>query len=455
MKRIGEILLARGFVTQAQLDTALADQRPGQRLCSLLIQRGQLDKDHAAQALGEQHGVAAVTSRHLEGRDRQLANRLPAALGRTRAMLPIGKASDGSLIVCVRDPSDKIRAELWRALPDERIVLAVAAACVIEGLVGLVYATIDNDDPVSEFDVDLSTGVESAVPAVTGNVTGTGEPPAPNLSEFTLVELDDLRVAKDHTQSGQQSGQFQVSSLLARANLSPPPDPSGLAAGSVLARKQSPESPLQAAMATPRTTTSSKLNAQRMSTASPLPPKQPPAAPMATPVPRATPVPVAAPRLSPTLTETLVALECAVSPEAAADIAMKFVNARWGTWLACTIEAGTAIGLRGAGPEISPATLKALSVPLAARSIIRAAHDRPGAVAGVPPQAGPIQERIERLLGNPEVPSAVAIATGKRVTHVIVVGNPNGNATEAPTDLEDLAMGLGDALARIQRVASH
>ncbi|MGE0870689.1 MAG: hypothetical protein AB7P03_19140 [Kofleriaceae bacterium] len=445
MQRIGEILLARGFVDRAHLEQALADQRPGQRLCSLLIARGQLDKDHAAQALGEQHGVAAVTSRHLEGRDRQLANRLPAALGRTRAMLPIGKASDGSLIVCVRDPSDNIRTELWRALPEERIVLAVAAACVIEGLVGLVYATLDGDDAVAEFDVDLSTGVESPVP--TTAIAPGSEPSGPNLSELALVELDDLRVAKDHT----QSGQLQMGSLLSRAKLAPPPEPSGLAAGSVLARKDAPQSPLQAAIATSRTSTASKVSAPRMSMSSPLPPKQSPEP--APPAPRATPVP--APRLSPTLTETLVALECAASLEAAADIAMKFVNARWASWLACTIEAGTATGLRGAGPEVSPAMLKTLSVPLAARSIIRAAHDRPGAVAGTPPQCGPIQDRLERLLGNPEVPSAVAIAVGKRVTHVIVVGNPNGNATESPTDLEDLAMGLGDALARIQRFAGH
>ncbi|MBA3539542.1 MAG: hypothetical protein H0T79_07920, partial [Deltaproteobacteria bacterium] len=101
----------------------------------------------------------------------------------------IGRGRNGELIVCVRDPVPQVVATLGQAVKTA-IVIAVAPASQLELLVDQTYGTAPHDD---DFDVDLSTGPIE--------ILRTGDPL--DLSTFTLVGLDDHRVSKDPTQSGQ------------------------------------------------------------------------------------------------------------------------------------------------------------------------------------------------------------------------------------------------------------
>ncbi|HEY5946726.1 MAG TPA: hypothetical protein VIV40_14585 [Kofleriaceae bacterium] len=159
--RIGELLLERGLVGWDTLALALADQRhSGMRLCSLLVASRLLEFDQASLVLGEQRGSAAVQRRHLVGRDRSVTALLAAPIAKRLCAIPIGRQGNGTLIVCVRDPSPKLHAELARAIAGP-IVLAVAPARYVEQLVEHVYTEIDvpidveaADDPAFDFEVD-------------------------------------------------------------------------------------------------------------------------------------------------------------------------------------------------------------------------------------------------------------------------------------------------------------
>lgn len=191
MKRIGEILIEHGWVELAALQRALATQREtGQRLCSLLIARGELDPDHASRALGEQHTVAAVLQKHLAHREEVLAARLPASLARASIALPIGRMGTGELIVCVRDPSPALHAQLARAT-NERILLAVAPAQQLEALVAETYGPGE-----LEFDVDLDTGPIPSVDVELESGPVAVPPPArrsaDSLDDLTELELVDV-----------------------------------------------------------------------------------------------------------------------------------------------------------------------------------------------------------------------------------------------------------------------
>lgn len=171
--RIGELLLERGWIDWETLALAVGDQpRTGLRLCSMLVAQGKLDFDLASRALGEQLGTAAVLRRHLEQRDRRLATLLSAETAMARIALPIGRLGNGSLIICVRDPSPALHRLLSRELL-EPIVLAVAPARYIERLVADTYAPRardeiavldaelleDEDDAVGfDFDIDVDAG---------------------------------------------------------------------------------------------------------------------------------------------------------------------------------------------------------------------------------------------------------------------------------------------------------
>lgn len=232
MKRIGEILVERGWVDAAVCLRALAKQREfPRRLCSLLIAGGVLEVDQASRALGEQHGVPAVLQKHLDHRDLSLAALIPAELARAWWVLPIGRMGNGDLIVCARDPQPSVLAALM-AVVGETIVLAVAPASQIETLVVETYGAPDED-----FDVDLSTGPIVSLDLDPMPDDEMAEDPMGGLGSLELVELDDDGVTRDLTQSGMiQTGAQYPNTLppssagirvptLPPANVSAPPQP--------------------------------------------------------------------------------------------------------------------------------------------------------------------------------------------------------------------------------------
>jgi len=141
--RIGEILLLRESIDSQQLMQAIRDQadRPGERLVSMLIKRTQLDPDEGALALSEQTGFPAALQRHLEGRHEDTHALMPAPLAQRWVVLPVGRAREGTLVVCARDPTPILAAALRHAL-DTPIKLAVAPAILVERLISSVYGPV-------------------------------------------------------------------------------------------------------------------------------------------------------------------------------------------------------------------------------------------------------------------------------------------------------------------------
>ncbi|MEO8840322.1 MAG: hypothetical protein ABI591_32820 [Kofleriaceae bacterium] len=193
--RIGELLQGKGLVRASDLAAAVAEQaRDGRRLCSILITRAALDFDDAARALGEQRGVPCALSKHLANRDASLASLLPADFGRASNALPIGRTSGGALIVAARDPAPALRASLEKLLGRD-LTLVIAPATRLELLIAAAYGAPASD----EFDVDVDSQVD--LPPLL--------PPLPDVDmldpdsmRMALSDLDDVRVAKDPTQSG-------------------------------------------------------------------------------------------------------------------------------------------------------------------------------------------------------------------------------------------------------------
>lgn len=153
---IGEILLLRESIDSAQLSQALRDQdeRPGDRLVSMLIKRTLIDTDEGALALSEQTGYPAALERHLEARHEDALNMIPRELAHRWVVMPIGRSRDGSMVVCARDPTPMLAAALQNAL-DIPIKLAVTPALFLERLVTSVYgpwASETSPAPMVSFD---------------------------------------------------------------------------------------------------------------------------------------------------------------------------------------------------------------------------------------------------------------------------------------------------------------
>jgi hypothetical protein len=421
--QIGQILVEQGWVDPAALARALADQpQLGRRICSLLILRGELDADNAARALSLQHGVPGVLQRHLEHRDLTLTALLPGELARGHVALPIGRTSSGSLIVCVRDPSPEALAAIAAAVTGPAVV-AVAPAYQLEHLVAETYhAGPSTDDLVLELAVPgrpaeflgNGTQIDDAddieVDLNTRRIPVIGDP-LDHLGTMTLVELDDARVAKDPSQSGQHSA--VLPRTITSGAFEPPRTSSGAYEPRTIPSSRPP----------PRTRTR-------------------PSKPGGTlPLGFRAPGPDAA----------IAAIEGAASIDDAADAAMAYLAGRFHRAVWFAIHEGAALGERGCGDQLTDEIVQAIAIPLAAPSILQVAHVTRRLANTAPPDAGPIQDRLWRTLGAPRTTAALPVPLDAGVAAVIAVGDPIGDPAGAPGELARLGQALAAALRRMAR----
>jgi len=105
-KKLGEILIAAGRLTQEQLDTALGMSKgAGKRIGEILIDAGMVKEEDVARALAQQFGVEYV-----DVTDERVASRIDTSLMaddliRKHLVLPMGKER-GRLMLIVHDPKD-------------------------------------------------------------------------------------------------------------------------------------------------------------------------------------------------------------------------------------------------------------------------------------------------------------------------------------------------------------
>lgn len=210
--------------------------------------------------------------------------------------------------------------------------------------------------------------------------------------ESSLVGLDDSRVARDPTQSQSFTQQTGLSAT------NPPPFAEALAAA----------------------------------TAS-----------------RATPLVLPAIARAPTLHEALAELAAATHRDAATDLAMQFTAGRWRAALLFQLKDGAALGHRGHGPQLGRDAAQAVVLPLSMSSIVKVVHDTHRLATSAP--VGPVQERLARLLGDPQMPAAAPVRIGPRIALVLAVGDPIDGDAAHGFDLEQLADALGAAYSRIVR----
>jgi hypothetical protein len=190
--RIGELLVEQNKLRRSDLDRVVVEQSPGKRLVSILIERGLIEFDDGARALAEQQGVPCALSKHLAGRDPAVAKLIPATLGRESCALPLGRTSGGALIVACRDPQPALLKALEAAAKAE-VLMVIAPAQRLEDLIDTEYGATPHD----EFDVDFGSSVEVAPPPPDMDALD------PDSVRLALTDLDDVRVDKDWTQSGQ------------------------------------------------------------------------------------------------------------------------------------------------------------------------------------------------------------------------------------------------------------
>jgi hypothetical protein len=333
------------------------------RLCSMLVAQGKLDFDDASRTLGELHGTACALRHHIERRDKSLAALLPAALARSHVALPIGRLGSGTLIVCVRDPSESLEATLARAVR-EPVVMAVAPARYIERLVTEAYAErsdaeiavldaelVEDEDDGGGFDVEVE--VESA------------PVPAP---------VDDLAIDIETTAPAAANRALPVAFKPRAATANPVRD---------------------------------------------------------------------------SLDATLAACKEIDELDWLLDVTAVYLTAHWSSWLLLELRDQRAVGLRGSGKRLKPASIKTFIVTIDDAALVRLARDERRTIDDVPAEPGAEHPEIVSALDIAS-PIAAPLVAGSTVSHVLLLGEPVGSYREdALVDLGLLVVTMRDALSRM------
>src|SRR5512143_404586 len=133
-KRLGDILTAKGIVTQEQIDELLArtDKRE-KRLGELLSSEGLVSEEALAQAVAEQRGLQYLdlTDFHINPK---FLEKMPLDLMQRYQFVPVQNAEEGSLIVAMTDPNNIPAIDELEMILNQGLDICVSTPSAIEAV---------------------------------------------------------------------------------------------------------------------------------------------------------------------------------------------------------------------------------------------------------------------------------------------------------------------------------
>ena len=146
---LGALLIREGLVSDAELETALAQQRlsASRRLGEILVERGVVTSADVARLVAEQYELPFVELAESEV-EQTTAALLPEEIARRYAALPIGFLPDGSLRVVVADPTNVLYSDELHLALGVPLSFAVADPNAIDATITLAHEqapAVDDD----------------------------------------------------------------------------------------------------------------------------------------------------------------------------------------------------------------------------------------------------------------------------------------------------------------------
>lgn len=143
MARIGDMLVAAGFVTDDQVTQALSSQKQsGCRLGRELIELGFISEVQMTQVLSNQLSVPWVSLHHVEF-SRELLNLIGAQTADQHGVIPIYKRDvkrEGTtLFIAMEDPTDAAALDAVRALVELPVKPMIAPATDVRNAIRVYY----------------------------------------------------------------------------------------------------------------------------------------------------------------------------------------------------------------------------------------------------------------------------------------------------------------------------
>jgi hypothetical protein len=122
------LLVRDGVLTAQQLETALAEkERSGRRIGEIVVANGWVSPAQIAKLLAEQHGLEYIDLARVEI-EPAAAGLLPEQFARRYEALPIRLLAEDTVLVAVTDPTNVVTSDDLRLALGLNVRLAVAGA---------------------------------------------------------------------------------------------------------------------------------------------------------------------------------------------------------------------------------------------------------------------------------------------------------------------------------------
>jgi hypothetical protein len=144
---LGALLLRDGSLTVEQLEQALRDKdTSGKRLGEILVDRGYVTPTQVSRVLAEQHELPFIDLAR-ETIDIGAAGLLPESLARRYNAIPVRFLDDGAVLVAVNDPTNVMASDDLRIALGAPVRVGVASADAITNAITRIYSVeLDFDD---------------------------------------------------------------------------------------------------------------------------------------------------------------------------------------------------------------------------------------------------------------------------------------------------------------------
>jgi type IV pilus assembly protein PilB len=170
--RLGQLIVERGLVTEAQLEQALSEQRrTGQRMGETLLKMGAISSLDLARVLADHLGLPFVDLRSRPP-DLVLAALIPEQVARRYSALPVARWS-GQLVVAMANPNDVFALDDLRVLTGQPVIPALAEPEYLELTLDRAYQNVDVETSLDDATADHE---EEDVPAFATVDAGDASP---------------------------------------------------------------------------------------------------------------------------------------------------------------------------------------------------------------------------------------------------------------------------------------
>ena len=208
-KQVGQILLAKGLITQEQIETAIAEQAARnhrQLLGEILVELGMVTEDQVLEALAKAYSVphARLSPRLV---DPKVIDLIPRKYLEKHSVLPLFKVRN-CLTVALSEPSNVFLTEEISRMTDCTVRVVISSASDVQAILGQ-YLTAANvfviDDIIEDVSTDTFELIESKVDEIADFEGMAGDSPVIKLVNYLFYSAvksgaSDIHIEPDESQ---------------------------------------------------------------------------------------------------------------------------------------------------------------------------------------------------------------------------------------------------------------